>query len=100
MQKNVFNPIQSAIVPLQGTEITTADSGWYIAQIDLSPYIPSGAVPIGIETISFDGNIIPVLNINTNTGVSYLTLRSPVSKTITSAYRRVMVFYSFVDINS
>lgn len=88
MQQNPLTISGCVSVPLQNVAITNADSGWYYAQIDLSSYIPSGTTAYSVITNSFDANVIPVINGN------YLTLRCPVSKTITSPQRIAIVFYA------
>lgn len=85
LKSGLNNCIHTLDVDLGGTTITTADTGWYYAEVPFT--LPSGAVALGIAVQNYDASVIPVLK-NGN----IITLRSPSSRTVPNN-RTVRVTY-------
>ena len=78
-------------VDLSGTAVTSADAGWYFAQIPLN--LPSGAVPFSVQPLGgWEASVQYALNLTgTDRGI---IIKSPTALTL-GANRRALVFYYF-----
>lgn len=85
VNRDLSRCIRGLDVNIGGTQINTADSGWYYAEVPFT--LPTGAIQLGMYVYNYDASIIPVL------GNGKITLRCPTEKTVPGAGRVVRVIY-------
>ena len=73
-----------------GTAVTSADAGWYYAEVDLPNTIPQGTLVIGVgKAGSWDASVFFSLY-----GNSKILITSPTSRTLGSN-RNIRIFYQY-----
>lgn len=90
IQQSAVNIIHYTTVDLSGTQINTAESGWYYATVDITSYIPNGNWVIGVaKTDNWDANVFITIYGRRDR----IILTCPTQKTL-GGNRRVILYYA------